>query len=77
MESRNYGITKGHGKSSIAPLFQSGAIIKQKNKCLEQSLSCMSCIYCLAYEEQQNCFKVSKVNPCPAEPGYTLPLQTV
>ena len=27
-ELQNYGITEGHGKSNIAPLFQSGAIIK-------------------------------------------------
>ena len=26
-ESRNYGVTEGHDKSSIAPLFQSGALI--------------------------------------------------
>ena len=28
MESQNDGIMGGHGKFSIAPLFQSGAIIK-------------------------------------------------
>ena len=27
VKSRNYGMTEGHGKSNIAPLFQSGAII--------------------------------------------------
>ena len=36
-ELRNYGITEGQGKSNIAPLFQSGAIIK--------GLS-VSCIFC-------------------------------
>ena len=31
VKSRNYGITEWHGKSNIAPLFQSGAIIR--NRC--------------------------------------------
>ena len=30
-ERRNYGITEGQGESSIAPLFQSGAIISDLN----------------------------------------------
>ena len=30
-ESRNHGTTEGQGESSIAPLFQSGAIIKGRN----------------------------------------------
>ena len=36
-EGRNDGTTEGHGESSIAPLFQSGAIIKifQKTQVLE------------------------------------------
>ena len=30
-ESQNHGITEGQGESSIAPLFQSGGIIKPVN----------------------------------------------
>ena len=30
-EPRNHGTTEGQGESSIAPLFQSGAIIKGRN----------------------------------------------
>ena len=31
-ERRKYGITEGQGESSIAPLFQSGAIITELSK---------------------------------------------
>ena len=30
-EPRNHGITEGQGESSIAPLFQSGAIIRKSH----------------------------------------------
>ena len=33
LQSRNEGITEGHGKSCIAPLFQSGVIKMKTNKC--------------------------------------------
>ena len=34
-ESRNHGTTEGQGESSIAPLFQSGAIITGNNPKLD------------------------------------------
>ena len=37
-ERRNYGITEGQGESSIAPLFQSGAIIKYRISFLKCSV---------------------------------------
>ena len=36
-EPRNHGTTEGQGESSIAPLFQSGAIKKQFRRKTEQS----------------------------------------
>ena len=50
-EPRNHGTTEGQGESSIAPLFQSGAIINEKFRFKSQKL-----VIYLAHKCQNNIY---------------------